>query len=347
MTAAHFPRPLVALLLACSALAASATTYRVADLGPYKLESRGESRGDDISMSRSGLVATTAYAPEGLRAVLYRDGERQLLGTLGGSRSVGNAVNSRGDVVGTSERADGWNHAFLWDGSETHDLGLLAGFVSFGYDVNRARQVVGGGYNADLDPRAFLYENGVMTDLGTLGGWWSHATAINENGVVAGYSDATGGNVRAFTYVNGVMTDLGALPDSIWSSASDINDEGVAVGSSWLGDSSGHHAVSFQDGRVSDLGTLGGAFSAALAINNRGHIVGWSTSDGQKASRKGRKAFLYRNGRMTPLDHMLESPDRQAWKLREATDINDHGQITGWGEHDGKYRIFLLTPIDE
>jgi probable HAF family extracellular repeat protein len=186
-----------------------------------------------------------------------------------------------------------------------------------------------------------------MTDLGTLGGGWSHATAINENSVVAGYSARSDNLWRAFTYASGVMVELGALPGTTWSSATDINDDGVAVGVSSLGDGSGNRAVSFKDGAVNDLGTLGGAYSAARAINNRGDIVGWSTTDGQKLSRKGRKAFLYRHGRMAPLDHMLEPGSREAWKLREATDINDRGQITGWGEHDGKYRIFLLTPIEE
>ncbi len=73
----------------------------------------------------------------------------------------------------------------------------------------------------------------------------------------------------------GSMTDLGTLPDGTFSYASDINNRGQIVGSSTTA-SGEEHAVLWQDGSVTDLGTLGGTYSQASAINARGQIVGVS-----------------------------------------------------------------------
>jgi len=43
------------------------------------------------------------------------------------------------------------------------------------------------------------------------------------------------------------------------------------------------------------------------------------------------------NDLIIPIDH--------DWILKEARAINDNGWITGWGDHDGAHRAFLLRPI--
>lgn len=76
----------------------------------------------------------------------------------------------------------------------------------------------------------------------------------------------------------------------------------------------GSHARSYS---ITDLGTLGGSFNAASAINNRGQIVGSSSLSGDTVFH----AFLYSHGRMTDLFPGSAGSD--------ASDINNRGQIVG------------------
>jgi hypothetical protein len=53
------------------------------------------------------------------------------------------------------------------------------------------------------------------------------------------------------------------------------------------------------------------------------------------------RAFIYKNGRMDDLNAFL--PQKSGW-LTGATGINDSGQITEGGLHNGVLAAFLLTP---
>jgi probable HAF family extracellular repeat protein len=56
----------------------------------------------------------------------------------------------------------------------------------------------------------------------------------------------------------------------------------------------------YNAGQITDLGTLGGAFSDARAVNSNGDVAGFSTLSGTSLSAP-KDAFLYRNGHMTDL----------------------------------------------
>jgi probable HAF family extracellular repeat protein len=151
-------------------------------------------------------------------------------------------------------------------------------------------------------------------DLGTLGGPSSFASGINNHGDVVGTSNSNpfSASQHGFLYSGGIMTEFvpfSAIPQlaaSFNSDFSGINDLGDAVGSSdvllYHSETNSytreHHAFlySASTGLFTDLGTLGGGFSSASAINDVGQIVGTArTSDG------GTYAFLYQNGVMTNL----------------------------------------------
>jgi probable HAF family extracellular repeat protein len=74
----------------------------------------------------------------------------------------------------------------------------------------------------------------------------------------------------------------------------------------------------------------------ALALNNQGQVVGWSGGLSPYA-------FLWQNGEQVDLDRHL--PADSGWHLIRANDINNHGQIVGYGKYHDKTRASLLTPI--
>jgi probable HAF family extracellular repeat protein len=153
--------------------------------------------------------------------------------------------------------------------------------------------------------------------LGTLGGPGSVPHALNDRGEVVGWADTGEGYVHPFLWRGGRMVDLGTLDrlDGGWGLAADINRHGTVAGQSRRGDVT--RAVRWQNGKITELGTLGGDSSFATAINDLGTIVGSSmTADGSL------HAFLWRDGRMTDLG----VPGVETF----AEDINNRGQVVGW-----------------
>jgi probable HAF family extracellular repeat protein len=319
-----------------------AMTYRVTEM-PGNIGDRSP------AINRWGEVAgTQVELNNDIRAYVWSDGQLTLLGTLGGT-TIARGINRHGEVVGLSYVDARTFHAYFWSDGHLQDIGTLGGSNSVATGINRHRRISGYSRRADGRTHAFVYHQGLMTDLGTLGGRDSSASAINTAGHVVGRSQREAGWDHAFLHDGSSMRDLGALPAEGWSSANDVNDGGEAVGASGSSSYGPYRATLFKDGQVIDLGTLGGTYSHALAINNRGHIVGWSTGSaaGLGFNDDKTKAFLYRDGRMISLNHRLDPVTGAGWRLRAATGINERGDIVGWGHRGTAARLFLLTPMDE
>jgi len=328
-------------------VALAAIRYTITDLGslsgtyvtpakPSAINNRGQVVGFAQYTSSPGSPTRAFFWSAG--------GTMEELGTFpGGTNSSAADINDNGVVVGWADNAAGSDHAFIYRGSgPLEDLGTLGGAESEAVGINNNGQVVGKSDIAGSGYHTFLYGNGQMQDMGTLGGTSSNAFTINDNGQFVGWSHTVGNAAgHAYVYRNGAMEDLGTLGGTISYGVS-INDSGQVAGFSSLAGAQAIHAFLWsQGGAMQDLGTLpAGASNYATGINKTGQVVGF-TSD--------QRAFLYDGGSMVDLQDLIDPAS--GWVLTAAQDINDLGQIVGYGSHTVGGTVvgtaFLLTPVPE
>lgn len=196
---------------------------------------------------------------------------------------------------------------------------------------------------SEVEARYWRSEDGQMLRGGV---YPSRAYDINESGEAVGYSNNTEWYQKAVKWTaNGKMVDLGFLPGTNMSVAQGINNRGDVVGYcgqyiTLLG--GGVVPMNFRatlwtaEGEIIYLGTLPGAESMAVEINNHGEIVGYTyirwieTYQGydgemrQSSVRSAYHAFYW--------DAMVGIRDLGAFaggNSSTAYDINDRGQIVG------------------
>jgi probable HAF family extracellular repeat protein len=154
-------------------------------------------------------------------------------------------------------------------------------------------------------------------------------TTSNEQGKLA--------KSAARTDVAFDVVDLGPF-DNNRNDLKAINDQGQGVGISLNATTGRVEAFLEEKGKRTELGTLGGSFSVARDINNRGEIVGGSLTQGDEAFH----AFIFRGNRLLDLNDLLDP--NEGWEVLQAVGINNCGEIVGIGCQSGQDRIVLLRP---
>lgn len=282
------------------------------------------------------------------------------LGTLGGPNSSEGVVfpfiNNAGMVVGFAETStpDPNNpgsfipHAFKWQNGVLTDLGTFPeGLGSFAVWSNERGQVVGVSGNGQIDPQlggpegiaALWQRDGRIFNLGTLGGNQSLAGGINAKGQVIGVAANTiadplslfgwATQTRAALWNQGKIQDLGTLGGTD-ATASFINENGQITGNSYVDSNLGcpldfilhfpvtTHPFLWEDGKMTDIGTLGGNCGGSAKINNRGQVVGTSTLAGESTDH----AFLWEAGTIKDLGTLGGTFAVGNW-------LNDAGDVVG------------------
>ena len=112
------------------------------------------------------------------------------------------------------------------------------------------------------------------------------------------------------------LIDLGVV-DAVASDARAINERGQVMGF-LLRSPRPPHAFFWEDGVMTDVGSLGGPTTLPGGLNDRGQMVGWTTTGTT------RHAFLWQNGVMTDLGTLV-GPAGQS----TASAINNAGWVVG------------------
>ncbi len=253
-------------------------------------------------------------------------------------------------------------HAFKWQNGTLTDLGALPGAntSNAAWITEDGGAVSGASTRSTLDPltgwpeeAAILWKGRQMIDLGTLGGYEAQADANNSRGQVAGFAANTvpdsfpspicgcsglpsyGVQQRAFIWQNGVMQDLGDIggPDA---AALLINERGQVAGQAYTSSipnpATGVPTVDpflWQNGKMIDLGGLGGTFGAAGWLNNRGQVVGGSNLPGDFTQHP----YLWDQGVLTDLGTL-------GGTFGTAIHANDAGEVVGYATNQGDQAVF-------
>lgn len=309
---------------------AQAVQYTITDLGEA-----GWWLPDPIAINNRGQILARFTTPAGtLVAALYSEGQWHDLGDF-----VPGGLNNLGQMAGEMTTNAGIAAATYTIEAGARVIGRLNQADTRASDINDAGLIVGHTYGR-VGGRVYSWKDGTFTDL-TMDSWdTAKSSAVNNIGQTLGWSRTTGGDyIWWVRRPDGTLEDLGLT--GLSSTAYDINDTGWTVGKNRFASSTTAFLRDPQ-GNLTDLGVLAGTYyySTAYGINNLGQVVG----EAAIASRQFH-AFLYEDGQMTDLNHLLVSSS--GWELTSARAINDLGQIIGVGTHNGYGTVFLLTPVPE
>jgi len=341
---------------------AKSMKYFITDIGTL-----GGTESFAYGISNSGKVVGSSrlVGDTETHSFLYSNGKITDLYPLNSEniQTVG-PTSINGDKIASGVIDNGIYYPAIYDikTSKITILDSLGGVTPYNFNgvatsINNSGQAVGYSYLDYINRHAFQFSNGVVTDIGSFGGY-SGATAINDKGMIVGFaSDLYNGRAHAFFYTNGVMKDIDPVAPLDFSRsesyARDINKNGDVVGEFLTKDQSAFHGFLYSNGVFTDLGSEGSPETVPFGINDQGQIVGIKHDPYNDVCfdpefgfvpciKYEQHAFFYAKGKIINLDTLIWP--NSGWKLSWAFDINNNGQIVGYGLVNDKFRAFLLTP---
>jgi hypothetical protein len=329
----------VRLLTAAAALAAGAGAVAQSQYSVTQIPSRSI---DAIAMTDNGL----AVGSEG--EVWHESFGVQRIPLPGNHTNVHTRGASDGGIVVGKGLGGNTPSPFRWSQAEGTVPILGLPLPTRLWDVSDSGYVVGEDISLGGE-RSFRWheDTGMVTLRALRAGDNVEASQVNEHGEAAGWSsDTTSGQFRqdaVFWRADGTVVPMGTLGTDWQYWTHDISNTSIVVGAS-----SGWGAVQgyIWDGQRGMRKLVNPLFpfhwSDAMGVNDAGEAVG-EASDGTRL----RGSFWDADGRLSFLDDHL-APGHEGWRIMQARDIANTGQIVGWGYNpDGQFANVVLTPVPE
>lgn len=374
--------PIIALLMAawCSASTVlAAPSYTLTDLGTLEGDSVAyavNELGQVVGISKPNSYSSRAWVWQPGTGLAELDGLR-------GDQTFAYDINDVGQIVGGGETTDFGLHALLWDGPGSPsptDLNPSPDHFSSATAINNAgTAVLQAQRTTDFGSSVMLWNEGTgLVDYGRLGGTDAQGWDINASNDVALYWTSRGMPVHAMQWHpdDGLWFTSNDIPsadegDNFLQSGNShsVNASGSMAGAYFVAGTPGgwrafrwaaapgRLARDYPQGLTTELATLG-AESIAWAINDGNDVVGFSNPVVDSRDEEGFRATLWdfvpifedgqQVGSVTTLydlNDLLVGDASIGWTLLGAQDINNAGQIVGYGRApDGQMRAVLLTP---
>lgn len=336
-------RSLFFLAALIAARQAATQQYFITDLGLTGYASAANAvneRGQVV-----GYVRATANAPP--RAFLWQNGQVTYLAPW---ESQAIDINDRGDIVGEAlDPATGQQRALFWQG-------LLPVFLpmpnlpylnsSVANAVNDNGVVAGTVWHFAAQPGGGFRLTGQTTAWPNLSSYRSPnfypflsnmGSDIGPADQVVGHNETRSNETHAYLWQGETVTDLEL--GTQWSHAEAVNGQNVIVG--WQQFGASVRAFRWTTQNSIDLqGLPGGQNHWAYDLNENDAIVGETEFPSGLV-----EPFLWQNGQCRALNSLI--PAQSGWRLVTARDINNRGQIVGYGYHHNRPAAYLASPVPE
>jgi probable HAF family extracellular repeat protein len=298
-----------------------------------------------MPLSRRSLLATSliaalpiARARAHAQSSLPRFSLEFIEPLAGHHSTVATGIATGGWVSGTSQNEAGDDRrVILYRNGVVRDRSTTDATRSDGFGVNKSSIVVGSSFTYPV-VSAVAWDGDEHLELKSLGGNASIAYAINGDGIAVGYSkESEDGPALACKWIDGEPSPLSTPLAPSW--ASGINNKGEIVGAASFAKTETDidtRAALWIDDELTLYGTLGGANSEFVAINDRGQIAGNAlTFSDVTMGNEGTHAMTVVDGQMIDLGTY------QGGLFSVAADLNNDGWIAGeshnaaWDPNDG------------
>lgn len=247
-------------------------------------------------------------------------------------------LNDGGLIVGyASRKSNQSRHAVVWQNGRPNWLEDGNALSSEATAVNNAGVIVGFRITGDGIAHVAQWQNGALQEITSPNNLSWRPTGINANGDVVGYGIDAQQHPHLYVRQQNHLSDLGTGYHIA------LNDSGQVAGDHQTPDRLLHACVWNGTQRANLAALPKTNDSRALALNDRGQIVGSADLRNAQPDANGTPLpVLWQNNRA--LDLNTVRPPNATYTLEEAISINNKGQILCTARQGKWGRAALLTP---